>query len=172
MAAFIVEDGTGLGNATSYVDTTFADDYLGDNWAADENAKQANLVSATEYFDARWGGILKGMPLTSIQPLEFPRKNMLNRYNDKVVGIPRDLKRAVCQYALLNTSGNLYNDPTKSLDKIKSKTTVVGPVTTAVTYADSAVEATGWRAFPLADQLVAQYIESNTNTKQASVVRA
>lgn len=172
MTAFIVEDGTGLGNATSYVETSFADAYLGADWAPDINAKQESLIAATEYLDTRWGGLLKGIPLLSTQPLEFPRINLVNRYNYKVIGVPRDIQRAVCQYAKMHSSGNLYLDPTKQLDKIKSKSTTVGPVTTSVTYVDGKAEQTGWLEFPLADRLVAQYIDTNTHTKQVTVMRA
>ena len=173
MTAFVVEDGTGLGNATSYVDTSFADDYLGADWAPDINTKQESLIAATEYVDTRWGGYLKGMPLLSTQPLEFPRINLVNRYNDKIIGIPTDIKKAVCQYAKLYAGGHLYSDPTKQLDKIKSKSTTIGPITTSITYVDGKVEDnTGWLAFPLADNLLRQYLAPVTSRAQVSVMRA
>lgn len=157
MATFTVEDGTGLDNATSYVDEAFADDYLGASWAADSSAKQAALMAATEYADARWGAKLRGRPLLSTQALEMPRTALYDRYGRIVEGIPSDWKKAVCLYAKEQVAGTLYPTPPSGNAKdIKRKRTVVGPITTETEYQGAATAAT-FLPFPLADKLAKQY---------------
>ena len=61
--AFIVEDGTGVSGANSYVEVSFVNDYLSERNRASENswntlssaAKQANIIAATDYIEQRWG---------------------------------------------------------------------------------------------------------------------
>jgi len=157
MAVFTLEDGTGIADATSYVDEAFADGYLGASWAADSDAKQAALIVATEYADARWGHLLQGRPLVSEQGLELPRRSLYDRYGRAVEGIPSDWKKAVCLYAKESVSGTLYPTPPANNPKeIKKKRTVVGPITTEVEY-QGLTTASAFMKFPLADRLARQY---------------
>ena len=53
---FIVEDGTGIADATSYVTIEFSNDYLGSVWSGSViREKEQALITASEYADARWG---------------------------------------------------------------------------------------------------------------------
>lgn len=158
MPTFLLEDGTGIEDATSYISVVYSEDYLGSSWAADDTAKQNALMAASEYADARWGTRLQSRPLTTTQGLEFPRYALYDRYGNKVEGVPDDWQKAVCLYAQASVAGTLYPSPSSSTAKdIKRKKTVVGPVTTEVEYQGLATDAT-WLKFPLADKFVKQYI--------------
>lgn len=158
MTTFVVEDGTGLDNSTSYVDLAFSEDYLGSTWAADDTEKQNALITATEYADARWGTRLQSRPLTTTQALELPRYALYDRYGNLIEGVPDDWKKAICLYAQASVTGTLYPTPsTSSAKDIKRKKTAVGPVTTEVEYQGLATDST-WLKFPLGDKLIHQYL--------------
>jgi hypothetical protein len=158
MPTFTVEDGTGLDDATSYVDLTYANDYLPAGWAAGDTAKQNALMAASEYADARWGSKLKGGLLESDQALEFPRTYLYDRYGTLIEGVPDDWKKAICLYAQASANSELYPEAsTTTAKEIKREKTVVGPITKEKEYLGSADAATFLR-FPLADRLVRQYL--------------
>lgn len=162
MPTFLEEDGTGLGDATSYVSEAFADDYLGATWAADSAAKQAALMAGTEYADARWGNKIKGVPLVTTQGLEFPRTGLVDRYGRTIEGVPDDWKKAVCLYASYSVAGTLYPSNQSTAKEVKKKKTVVGPITTEVEYVGVAL-ATTFLKFPLADRLAKPYLYSGAS---------
>ena len=160
MPVFLEEDGTGVEDATSYASLVFAEAYMGAAWAADDTAKEAALMAASEYADARWGAKLQSRPLVPEQGLELPRVAMYNRYGIKLEGVPDDWKKAICLYAQQSVAGTLYPSasPTTSKD-VKRKKTVVGPITTEVEYQGSNTSSS-WLQFPLPDKLIRQYINS------------
>ena len=102
---FIVEDGTGLTTANSYIDLTFANEYHSDRgeteWASatDEN-KQFAIVKGTQYLDSHF--IFKSTPLKATQSLKFPRTEYSNL-------IPLALKKAVAVYSLFALRDELYD---------------------------------------------------------------
>lgn len=108
----IVEDGTGLANANSYVTVAYADDYLESMGVTDwqplqQPKKEVLLVKATDYVDNtyRW----RGRKLTQEQALQFPREGVVDDDGNEVAGIPRALKQAVCMCAsVLMEEGDLY----------------------------------------------------------------
>ena len=159
MPVFLVEDGTGIEDATSYVLEAFADDYLGASWAADSTAKQAALMAASEYMDARWGSRIAGRPLASTQGLEMPRTGLVDRYGSPVEGVPLDWQKACCLYAKESVAGTLYPaNPGTNPKDIKKKKVVVGPITTETEYSDASIVATAFLKFPLADRLVKPFL--------------
>jgi len=116
----IVEDGTGLAGAESYVSVADADAYHAgrDNtaWAAISTTalKEAALRRATDYlggFAERW----KGYRLTETQALDFPRCNVpkpgtggASYYGSSEV--PAPLVKACCELALRASAGDLSED--------------------------------------------------------------
>lgn len=93
----IVEDGTGVEGANSYVTVEYADTYHTDRantaWtAATEDAKEAALIKATDYVEQVYADRWDGEAVYEDQPLSWPR--------DVATGIPTRLKQAVCQLAL------------------------------------------------------------------------
>jgi len=156
MTTFIVEDGTGVPAATSYVSSLFADGYLGAGWAPNDQAKEQALIAGSEYADARWGSRLKSSPLSATQGLEFPRISLTDRYGNPLLGVPANWLKAVCLYASYSNAGTLYPANQTTAKDIKKKKTVVGPITTEVEYQGSAL-ATSFLQFPLADRLAKPY---------------
>lgn len=106
--AFVVEDGTGLSTATSYLSVadfrTHHTDRGTDTSAYDDTAVQAGLVKATDYVDKRFGRKFRGFRESRDQALEWPRLSAFD--NDDYLfnnedDIPRQLQKAIAEYALL-----------------------------------------------------------------------
>jgi hypothetical protein len=127
--AFVVEDGTGLPNANSYLAVADADAYHADQgntaWVGEVADKQSALVRATMYVDASYRGRFPGYPTTGrTQSREWPRVGAYVRipedgrndafftgyahayafingvYYIPQTEIPREIKAAVCEGAL------------------------------------------------------------------------
>jgi hypothetical protein len=107
--AYVVEDGTGVADANSYVAVAFADGFFADrgnaSWAAlSEAQKQAALVRATDYieqkFDSRW----RGSRVNGGQSLGWPREDVYeNGEPDRLIAdnvVPVRVKQAACELAL------------------------------------------------------------------------
>lgn len=119
--SIIVEDGTGLTTATSYVSVADADAYhlarLHASWAAKSLAdKEAALIRATAALDllTRW----KGFKYSSAQALawprcrdqasawpgtshEGPRSSVIDDDGYAIDGVPKNVVSATCEAALL-----------------------------------------------------------------------
>lgn len=113
----IIEDGTGLPDATSYVDIEEADGYYGErgneSWAeAGEAEKAAALVRACDWLERAYGQLWEGARRTATQRLSFPREEMDGVGEGE---IPWWLKEAQCEAALLELSepGVLSSDPSE-----------------------------------------------------------
>ena len=105
--ALIVEDGTGLSDANSYVSVAYADAYfLARNvtsWAS-LTIKEALLIQATDYMEAVYSESWKGTVLLDTQSLSFPR------IIDDATVYPDRLLKAVCELALKANDGTLLVD--------------------------------------------------------------
>ena len=103
----VVEDGTGLSNADSFVSVAYADTYFSTRgvteWASLTN-KEALLIKATDYIEAVYSESWKGVTLNDTQSLSFPR------IIDDATVYPDRLKKAVCELALKANSGDLLVD--------------------------------------------------------------
>lgn len=123
---FIVEDGSGVPNANSYVTVEEADDYLVQNihvsakWAAlDADTKQYLLSWASRYLDqhARWNGY----PTFPTARLKWPRSYV--RVNGCLIDphtIPQPIKDAtieLARYLLDNDLGDVRGQD--GLERIK-----------------------------------------------------
>lgn len=163
----IVEDGTGLNNANSYVSVIEADSYaaMGQyaNWEQLSNSRKEQLLnSATMYVDSIWGDKFKGHPLTIEQSLEFPRSNCFDRYGRKFEGVPTALKRAVSLYAMYSIDNQLWpeNSSGKNVE-IKRKSVTVGPIKTDTEYMDGSLSSKRL-SFPKADSLLKPFLSYPT----------
>lgn len=120
--ALVVEDGTGLAKAESYISVEQADTYMTrmghDAWATATQAdKEKALRQATQYVDSRYR--YKNQPLKPEQSLEWPR-----------IGLPWPIKRvidATCELAIRALTASLYTDVAPT-DAVKSET--IGPIST------------------------------------------
>jgi hypothetical protein len=161
----IVEDGTGLADANSYLSVAEADAYWAArgnaNWAAATTvAKEAALVNASMYVDLRWGTSITGTPVSSHQILVFPRNGLPACARGQT--FPLRLKWAVAEYAVLALAGPLA--PTPEVSARTKYRVKVGPLEEETTYATEV--GTGsigmWRVYPLADSLMACLAEITT----------
>ena len=103
----VVEDGTGLSNADSFVSVAYADTYFSTrnvtSWASLTN-KEALLIKATDYIEAVYSEAWKGTTLNDTQSLSFPR------IIDDATVYPDRLLKAVCELAYKANSGDLLVD--------------------------------------------------------------
>lgn len=162
--AFVVEDGTGLANANSYVSVADADAYFADRgiaaWTGSSTVKEHALIRATDFIETVYGRRFRGSVVTDTQALSFPR------YITGEDEIPSDLKKATCEYALRALSASLLPDPSSDATglPLMGKTTIVGPIETTVRYSGTVPALT--KNYPAADMLLAGLV------RPASVVRA
>jgi hypothetical protein len=113
---------------------------------------EAAIIEATTYVDLRFTYI--GYRLEANQDTEWPRQNAWDDRGDKVDGIPKAVKSATCEYAFRALSAELMADPERDASglQVQSKSETVGPISTAVTFADRAGSALP--AYPAADRLL------------------
>ncbi len=105
--ALIVEDGTGLSNAESYVSVSECDDYAynhGLSWTAVDSDKEVALRKATQYLDSvyRWKSCQSSQ---YTQALKWPRVD----YQWDWPQVAR-LKAACCELAIKSMTTDLFAD--------------------------------------------------------------
>lgn len=102
---FVVEDGTGVPGATSYISVEDADAIheealYGDDWLVpelDQNRKQRALMAATRMLDDLWRW--RGQRATAAQGLDWPL--VMDTVPVSVIKLfPDDIKRATAEVAL------------------------------------------------------------------------
>ncbi len=156
----IVEDGTGLSNANGYISEAFADAHHGDRgnaaWTGSTTSKEQAIVRATDYVDKRFGQRFRGSRQQKSQALEWPRISALDDDDfllSDVDDVPRQLEKAIAEYALLAIQINLLPIPARPfavLDpvtgtvtatgsgQVRRKKEKVGPIEEDTTFADTA----------------------------------
>lgn len=114
--AFTVQDDTGtVAGANAYIDVAFFTSYhqeRGNVIPSDQTVIQQKIILATEHLDLGYEARVPGARLTGYdQTTAFPRKGL---YRDDgvtpITGLPRELKRACAELALLAVSGPLTKD--------------------------------------------------------------
>lgn len=146
---FIVEDGSIVENANSYVSVQYADDYFAirniDVWSAfTDEQKKARLIVATQYIDLKYGVRFKGDIVSNVQPLSFPRTPWFVKESEnspEKYFLPKNLIQACCEYALVvdGESMSLVSNITSSATggEIKRKKENVGAIETETEYFSS-----------------------------------
>ncbi len=125
----IVEDGSVVSNAESYISVADADIYLGKigkvDWSAfDDLDKEVFLRNATSYmvgrYGARWAGYIK----SSSQTLDWPRSTVpieglaTTEYLSETV-VPDEVKNACALLAFKSTTADLLPDETRVIIRKK-----------------------------------------------------
>ena len=133
--SLIVEDGTIVAGAESYISVADANTYHNnrDNtlWAETEtSAKEAALRKATDYMlqvcRMRW----QGWKVSESQALDWPRNSVyvdqVINYNNQITAhlipnnvVPLEVKKACAEYALKALSGDLFADLTQGVTSEK-----------------------------------------------------
>ena len=157
---FVVEDGTGLPTATSYLAEADADQYFENRanaaWAAaTASAKQVALNKATAYIDIRFSARYKGARFAEDQGLLWPRINVID--NDGfLIGevVPPAVEDTTAEYAVRALSAELLIDPTfdDTALQVSKKREKVGPIEEETEFRSG--QATGLRPYPSADRIM------------------
>lgn len=136
----VVEDGTGLSNAESYIsvadaDAYFAAFYLSSDpllsaWSAAKADTGANaeiaLRRSTRDLDVTYSDWFLSDPANTDQALCFPRSG--------IDGVPTAIKHATAELTLLLLNGYDITGPSDRSGSIKSVTEKLGPMESSVEY--------------------------------------
>lgn len=124
--ALVVETGSVVEGAESYVDVAAADIYHANRgntaWAAlNAASKEQALRKATAFIDGKYRLRWKGGRVTSIQPLCWPRWGVEDEEGFFIWNstIPPRLKDAVCEAALRSLTSDLVEDVDTSIKRQK-----------------------------------------------------
>lgn len=105
----VVEDGTGVVDADSYVSVETVDSYAVNfgytSWAAlTTDRKEINIRKATQFLDNKYP--MPGTPLKLDQGLHFPAKGVYV-FDSCISGVPKQVKNAVCELAIAGITTDL-----------------------------------------------------------------
>ena len=115
--ALIVEDGTGLANAESYISVADCDTILvswgrsSSAWVAlDETTKEAQLRNSTMYIDSTYAGKWSGEVVNNTQSLSWPRLNAYKANGQSIPSdeVPSEVLRAASFIAVESIDGGVY----------------------------------------------------------------
>lgn len=166
-----IEATPGHASANSYVTVAETDAYftarLISAWGAlGAPAKEAALISATDYIDATYETQFKGLRASSTQALAWPREGVtIDGVEIPPTIIPTRLKHAQMQLALKASAGELLADETQTVQR--EKVDVI-----EVEYARGS---TGGTLYTFVSRLLAPLVRggaSGGSFSQASLVRA
>ena len=170
--ALIVEDGTGLSDAESFLSVADADSYFSKHgepsaWtAATTAAKEAALRLATQYlctvYHQRW----KSVRTYEEQALDWPRAWMDDDdgYSIDSDELPQRLKDATAEMSLRSLSATLLPD-VDNPGAIKRERVKVGPIEDEVEYTSGGKSQL--IRYRLVDLLLAPYIQPSSRLERA-----
>ncbi len=93
------------------------------------------------------------------QPLEFPRDGLFDRSGNQIVGIPRDLKWATCEYAVRTPASELFVTPAIDSSGRPLTKKQIGPLVKE--WADDSKTITHlYRPIPAADAMLNRFLGS------------
>ncbi len=169
----IVEDGSGLSTAESYISVADADTYHTERgnalWTGADAVKEALLRKATTYLDNTYRGRWKGFRRFQLQSLAWPRNEVIDEDGFPVdfESLPLQLVQATAEAALreLVDAGALEPDLERG-GAIRSKREVIGPIEEETHYQTSASART---TFTIIDGLLR---ELTTSKNLVEIVRA
>lgn len=138
----IVEDGTGLATAESYVSVADADAYhtkmgtAAASWGDLTTAvKEAALRRATQFIDTRYR--FQGVVNSGTQALLWPRVGVwLHGYYVEATTIPQRLKDACAELAMRAAAGDLLPDADEG-GEVSAESISIGPISESKTYVGS-----------------------------------
>jgi hypothetical protein len=152
--ALIVEDGSAVAGAESYISVADADNYIG-KWVADPaawqalatSAKENKLRQATQYLDAVFVTRWKGYIATSGQSLNWPRQYAYDERGNSIEGtVPLELRRATATVAAAAAAAPLVplgGSATTDNQAIVEQEVEVGPIKRRTKYAEPAALSSG-----------------------------
>lgn len=184
---FVVEDGSGKVDSTSYVDIAYADTYLTNQgkseWIGitDTTIKQFALMQATQSIDILYGQEFYSIPRSQgmsqlhpgqayLQGLLFPRFTMvINQIQVIQTGwIPVQLKNAVCEVALMQINGEDIFPQPNLLKFTKKKAVKAGSVGIDTEYGRD-VDAERYPGFWKVDKILYPILKKSNNPTYLSL---
>lgn len=157
----IVEDGTGLSTAESYVSVAAADIYVPLHYAtvpsswsgANTSRKEIALRQAAQAMEARYRGRWIGSKVKETQALSWPRSGALDEDGFEIEddALPQALKDAQVELALKEVAGDTLVADQTSPGTIESESVKVGPIEEAISYSGGKSQA---KQYTLADMLL------------------
>jgi hypothetical protein len=117
--ALIVEDGTGLANAESYISVVNCDALLvqwgrsSTAWLAlTEAEKEGLLRNSTMFIDSEYAGRWSGCVLNNTQSLSWPRQNAEKRNGQSIPSdeVPDEVEKACAFIAVETITNGVYYD--------------------------------------------------------------
>ena len=122
----VVEDGTGLSTAESYISVADATTYFtargNTTWAAisTDALREAYLRQATEYMISTYRRRWQGVRLDEDQALDWPRQGVVvDSWGVDDDSVPTIIERACAEYALKASSADLQPDLTQGVVREK-----------------------------------------------------
>ena len=161
MVTLVVEDGSGVDNANAYGALADVNTYHSDRnntyWAAvaTDDLRRACIIRASDFIDKRFKVRFRGYRLTVEQALAWPRLNAYDNDRYSLQGVPPQIFKAMCEYALRAAIYNVLAPDALSLSPsqdmtaadpnaasksgvivgpIRMKTERVGPIEESTTY--------------------------------------
>jgi hypothetical protein len=168
--ALVVENGTGLAGANSYVSVADFEAYLDARATAlPSGDEDGALIRATQFIDGEYRLRFPGTRLNGrAQALEWPRKDAVDQFGDDIDDdeVPIEIKNATCEAAVreLADPGSLSPDMERG-GKIKELQ--AGSVD--ITYTDGAPAET---IFSIIDKALSGIIGKRSNTSSSFFLRA
>lgn len=157
--SIVVEDGTGLPNATSYVDVDYAVAYAAQYNKEFDADDDNSLAVASQSLDLIYGKLYRGTQLTPEQGLRFPRTSFIDGNGFSRDGIPVELMKATVEAAILTQSGVvLVSNPSRD-GVMTRKTSKVGDLEQTFEWADTATSTSELTQVTL---MLSPLIQSNT----------
>ena len=129
--ALIVEDGTGLSTANTYVSLAEVDAYFTlsatTTWTGTDDAKNAAIIRSARALDGMF--TWPGVKLVSTQALQWPRSEAIDTSGYTIDGVPQAVKNAQCEAALIElvSAGSLTPELDRGGAVIREK---IGPLET------------------------------------------
>jgi hypothetical protein len=160
--ALIIETGSKVAGANSYVDVTFADTYhttFGNaDWTgADNSSKEQALIIACQSLELLYGPKYISTQLPGTQVLLWPRYPFYDR-NGNVrlsAAIPVELKNAQAELALMSLLGSAMFPEGNVALVVDSESVKVGDIATSTTYSKTAkVDVATYEGFRKIDLLL------------------
>jgi hypothetical protein len=167
----IVESGSGITNANSYVDVTYADAYHAEfgntDWASIGNTeKESALIQASQSCDIQYGDKYRGViqpTQNSTRKLLFPRMAFTDLYGMLWSGkVPTYLLNAVCEMALTKAGGGDIT-PLLNSEVLDSSEIKVGDVTVKKAFSHNAPQTELYTGMGKVEQILKPMLKSKSN---------
>jgi hypothetical protein len=118
--ALIVEDGTGLANANSYVSEAECTAYLAARGKTIAGTKEVAIIKAMDFMRQKYRGRWQGIKKTDAQALDWPRYDVLvDGYSVLSTIVPVEVKNACCELAFRADTEDLMADLTQGVKREK-----------------------------------------------------